>query len=998
MSKRYLIDERAVYIKRSEEYTNLIKKFAQPELTTVGNYKLLDEIGSGAFGKVYLGYHSMLRLKVCLKKGTRIATKSNSNSSSNSSLSYTNDNLMREFYYLREFRNHPHVTKLYEIVFTESSVYMILEYYPSGDLFEYVTKQGNLNVDEALRIFVQIAGAVHYLHKNGCCHRDLKLENVLLDKQMNVKLSDFGFTRELPFMQHGPKSLLSEYCGTGAYMAPEMVKRIPYSGIKIDIWALGVILYTILAGEMPFDDSLELEDLEHAIINETPKYLKGVTIANIESNNIIDNVKYLMCQMLSKNAEERLSSVEELLDMSFLIPYGSEKQLKIVRKLMSKASVDKRSWSTLSTVEKALFKDLVNAGIDKEILKRTIQEETLDTVYGIWSLLQDQKTKKEKKSRKLNGRSVMKLTRTKSKSIMGTAKQAFSPSPVQSDAASSTFLSRNGSSKKQDEMTIEKTSLNKTGSANKTKSNIDMSSLKKLHSIDEHSLYDQASTLSKSTQYSNESKKKNKGKLFKPLLDIFRTKPTIEEKNRTKRYSDEQIPKFFKSETTMSNTKESTLSIKSQTNRTSPVTPDYSKLKRTKPTRPGSEISMYSAHSMASETSNGSGYITGYSTDTNLLNTLGNSNSNLRSGQIISIDSNNEGLTEDYKTLTQTYQSNNSGAHTHDSTQYLSSPQNSSKPRFSRAISDWSTTFSQAESPNSSYVTLSRTNSVDSSSNKKKKTNNTVLTSVFMPNSSGIRSNRGRSPLNSKLTTKWTTHNDAYRSKPIFSLDDHDSLIIEEEDSELDDTVNDDNGEDDDGDDEEEDDDNDVVDMHAVNLSDITEDGNGEIDAAYSFYKCKPSNKNGRRSPSKSGRIYMRNSNMRFPIPPVTEENDQDLEDDADVEEDNNDEECDNSSQTKVFKGSQERYSKRREKSKKVSSTIHGNSMKDINDEINRLSVNDTIEAPSKERIYEDIEYPQPKSQANGRVYSPTPVMSSDETQRVIQNLEDGVAISRDRK
>ncbi|TID31004.1 hypothetical protein CANINC_000406 [Pichia inconspicua] len=72
--------------------------------------------------------------------------------------------------------------------------------------------------------------------------------------------------------------------------------------------------------------------------------------------------------------------------------------------------------------------------------------------------------------------------------------------------------------------------------------------------------------------------------------------------------------------------------------------------------------------------------------------------------------------------------------------------------------------------------------------------------------------------------------------------------------------------------------------------------------------------------------------------------------------------------------------------------------MKDINNEINRLSVNDTIEAPSKERIYEDIEYPQSKSQANGRVYSPTPVMSSDETQRVIQNLEDGVAISRDRK
>lgn len=906
---------------------------------------------------------------------------------------------MREFYYLRELKNHPHITKLFEIIFTETSVYMILEFYPSGDLFEYVTKQGNLEIDEALRIFVQIAGAVHYLHKNGCCHRDLKLENVLLDKQMNVKLSDFGFTRELPFIQHGPKSLLSEYCGTGAYMAPEIVQRMPYSGIKIDIWALGVILYTMLSGEMPFDDSLDTEKLEYAIINSTPRFLENVDNLDSNSSGKIDNIKYLMNKMLSKNVENRIASLDDILGHPFLASYGAEKQLKIVQHLMTENTKDKRSWTSLSSVEKTLFKDLVNAGVDREMLKRAIQEETLDSVYGIWSLLQDQKIKKEKKSGRLKSRSMLKLTKTRSKSIIGNARQAFSSSPSQSDAASSTFLSRSGSLKRQSESpsNADKSSLNRTGSYTKNK----RKSLERLNSIDEYltlrNSSDQLSVISKNTQHSDESKKHNKAKIFKPLLKIFKPKHSHESKWNEANSNDSlennmitnnshleslngKIPKI-----STGGDNRTKASAKIQLNISSPVTPDQSaKLKRTKPTRPGSEISVCSAQSATSETSNGSGYITGYSTDINMLSMLNPINNHLNITSVNTSLNNNTSSHEMRKNSSSTLNlqlNGNDNQQPNESAQFLNSPQNSNRPRFSRAVSDWSVTFSQAESPNSSFVALSRTNSVDSSSNRKKKGNTNVITSVFMPSSTVPRMNRRRSPLNAKMNTKWAAHNmEMPKTKPTFSLDDRESLIIEEESSGLDDNDDDD-------------DDEDVVDMHVVNVGDITEDDDEDMDAANNFYKYKPPNSTSTGRPMKSGRIYMRKKNMKFPIPPVTEENDQDLEDDADVEEDNHDEDYDDTNDADLTNSSAKDINLEYSGWKRSGHLVSRGSMTAINDKINRLSVKDPMEIKTlpKKRTREHIQSPPLHSQNNNRVYSPIPTFYGAVSNKVIQNLENNV-------
>lgn len=888
----------------------------------------MSEIGSGAFGKIYLGYHSLLRCKICLKKGGRnlmnhpdVETSNLSISTTNSKVNFktasyvNNDNLMREFYYLREFRHHPCITKLYEIIFTENYAYMVLEYYPSGDLFEYVTKKGHLSVDESLRIFSQVLGAVYYLHKNGCCHRDLKLENVLLDKQMNVKLSDFGFTRELPFSMHGKNGLLTEYCGTGAYMAPEIVKRTPYNGIKIDIWALGVMLYTMLTGEMPFDDSLDVKELEYAIIHNRPRFLEN--IEDIDSDSVVQlqNIKSLLNMMLCKDPEDRISSLEDILKLPVFEPYDGQQQIDTVNNLYYNVSNTKHSWSDLTSSEKAIFKSLVKAGVDKEILKRAIQEETLDSAYGIWALLNDLNERKEKKVSKKR-RSVLTLSR--SRSIIGNARQVFTSSPIQSEKENSLNMGggfgANLSTNKSNDNSIN-TSLQRSGSLkvvrnllknDHEKSIKDAGGDKEMNEDDRYSKLnaDQHSILSGSTKITNNSSvsKSQSNVNLGSKKHHFSLRSLFKSKNKLK--NDSNIPTEQNCSTknnTMYGTENKTLNRskkdfkivpKSQTTPVNkapilkeemfPATPEASILKRSNPTRPLSVISNFSTHTSVSETSNGSGYMTGYSTDVNMIN--GNHNGDGINYSNSKFENRNDETSEKVKrhnnvdlTLSLNPEIN---YNTTGNSQLLSSPQNSNRPKFSRGISDWSTNMSsQAESPNSSFVALSRSNSMDSlsrsASGRKKNLN------VSTPR------NRGRSPLNGRMNTKWAFNTvNTLKAKHEIPKANRQNQIIEEESSALDDI-----------DDEDIDDDDDDVDEVTDFLKDGTEKFNklrlyqGNEDGTKRLKKQHDDNRLS--NPVRKSRLYMRKKSMKFPTLPITEESDRDLEseldEEADIEEDDHD-------------------------------------------------------------------------------------------------------------
>lgn len=132
--------------------------------------------------------------------------------------------LTREIHHHRRL-HHPHVTQLYEVLATENSIWLVTELCSGGELFDYLVEKGRLSEEESKKLFGQLCLAMHYVHESGTVHRDLKLENVLLDDRCNVKIGDFGFTREF---EHG--RFLDTFCGTTGYAAPEMLRGEKYSG------------------------------------------------------------------------------------------------------------------------------------------------------------------------------------------------------------------------------------------------------------------------------------------------------------------------------------------------------------------------------------------------------------------------------------------------------------------------------------------------------------------------------------------------------------------------------------------------------------------------------------------------------------------------------------------------------------------------------------------------------------------------------------------------
>ena len=146
--------------------------------------------------------------------------------------------------------NHPNIVKLYEVIDTPTELYLFMEYASSGEIFDYLVAHGRMKEKEARRIYRQIVSAIDYCHNLHVIHRDLKAENLLLDSNMNVKIADFGFSN-----QFSPGQRLNTWCGSPPYAAPELFQGKEYSGPEVDIWSLGVVLYVLVCGGLPFDGS-----------------------------------------------------------------------------------------------------------------------------------------------------------------------------------------------------------------------------------------------------------------------------------------------------------------------------------------------------------------------------------------------------------------------------------------------------------------------------------------------------------------------------------------------------------------------------------------------------------------------------------------------------------------------------------------------------------------------------------------------------------------------
>lgn len=152
--------------------------------------------------------------------------------------------------------NHKNIIRVYEILaVSDGRVYIVMDYGAKGDLLRYIQKHHALNESLAQRMFRELSSAVAYCHELGFCHRDLKCENVLLDENLSVRLTDFGFARPIEYEENGEVKLSKTFCGSAAYAAPEIIQGLAYDPRKHDSWSLGVILYIMICGSMPYDDS-----------------------------------------------------------------------------------------------------------------------------------------------------------------------------------------------------------------------------------------------------------------------------------------------------------------------------------------------------------------------------------------------------------------------------------------------------------------------------------------------------------------------------------------------------------------------------------------------------------------------------------------------------------------------------------------------------------------------------------------------------------------------
>ncbi|XP_014635950.1 PREDICTED: testis-specific serine/threonine-protein kinase 4 isoform X4 [Ceratotherium simum simum] len=218
-------------------------------------YEVGKVIGNGSYGTVYEAYYTKQKVMVAVK----IISKKKA------SEDYLNKFLPREIQVMKVLR-HKYLINFYQAIETTSRVYIILELAQGGDVLEWIQRYGACSEPLAGKWFSQMTLGIAYLHSKGIVHRDLKLENLLLDKRENVKISDFGFAKMVSSNQPVCSSpsyhqvncftqLSQTYCGSFAYACPEILLGLPYNPFLSDTWSMGVILYTLVVAHLPFDDT-----------------------------------------------------------------------------------------------------------------------------------------------------------------------------------------------------------------------------------------------------------------------------------------------------------------------------------------------------------------------------------------------------------------------------------------------------------------------------------------------------------------------------------------------------------------------------------------------------------------------------------------------------------------------------------------------------------------------------------------------------------------------
>ena len=354
-----------------------------PKEITIGDYIIKKTIGSGTFSTVKLGVHRITQKKVAIK----ILDKNKIESRDDL------ERIIREMQILTEMHN-PFVIKVYKIYEDKNNFLIIMEYCEGGELFNYIVKKKRLSEDESSYFFFQLINGIEYIHSKGIAHRDLKPENLLLSKNKILKIIDFGLSN----FYDGQKRLQTP-CGSPCYASPEMVKGKRYDGFNIDIWAIGVILFAMLCGYLPFeDDENDTDVLFNEIIKNKIDYpyflsklsldiLQRILVSDPLQRITIDEIKnhdfYLKGERIFRMKFEELKEEQALKDKEKEkeLQKDKEKEKENENNLEKKEKENETIKEKEKEKEKEITKDENKENKDKSNIEdKNIKQEKQDTI------------------------------------------------------------------------------------------------------------------------------------------------------------------------------------------------------------------------------------------------------------------------------------------------------------------------------------------------------------------------------------------------------------------------------------------------------------------------------------------------------------------------------------------------------------------------------------------------------------------------------------------
>ncbi|XP_055621707.1 uncharacterized protein LOC129765419 isoform X3 [Toxorhynchites rutilus septentrionalis] len=355
------------------------KQMPIEKLVRVGYYELDKTIGKGNFAVVKLASNVITNSKVAIK----IIDKT----------CLDDENLAKTFREISILKllHHPHITRLYEVMESRNKIYLVTEHAAKGEIFDHLVANGRMKEEEAARIFSQIISAVHYCHRKGIVHRDLKAENVLLDNEMNVKLADFGFSNT--FSEGTP---LRTWCGSPPYAAPEVFQGVEYDGPKSDIWSLGVVLYVLVCGALPFDGAT-LHDLRSVVVAgkfRIPFFMS-------------QECEHLIRHMLVVEPEKRYT-LKQIANHKWLEVYNAIPML-------DSGSYPITEGANLDTVVMTHMLQL--PGLTADMIAQSVHENRFDHIYAIYYLLVDKLKQKRKEKSRLQHHASLAYSRSRKTSI-----------------------------------------------------------------------------------------------------------------------------------------------------------------------------------------------------------------------------------------------------------------------------------------------------------------------------------------------------------------------------------------------------------------------------------------------------------------------------------------------------------------------------------------------------------------------------------------------------